>query len=425
MGQDNPKTKATPPRRRQNRRSTTPHNNKSYASENDMAADVQFPVDFGYGTPFTPLKSASNSPAPATLTPNSKPKPRNGNKARPKNVSTSPRPPRQGQNTPPNTGLAKPTSATAFAGATFHASPAPSSLPIPSFLAKAMESPRIKSDTEPASQEPSPPPTDSEAPTPQQLPSASASKQARDESPLDFFFRADREEKERAQRANSANIALANAIGPFSPPNQTQSPHGPNTMPYNPHARRSSIHQSPAAPNSDRQNQANRNLAPNHGNRYGSAQRNSASGISTLELDGTPGRPMGPAFSTPYQDRIRAARSNDRQGSRLSANAPQQATAAERSEALKKFLALGPASPPERPAANNNQQNFPAFNPQNLFGGAAMAQPRQSGSASPAARNGSQPQDILQMEASLRRILKLDSGPGLGQSPTITDARTQ
>lgn len=133
---------------------------------------------------------------------------------------------------------------------------------------------------------------------------------------------------------------------------------------------------------------------------------------------------MGPAFSTPYQDRIRAARTNERSAGRSSTATQQQGTAAERSEALKKFLAMGPTSPQQHAnTVNSSQPNLPSFTPQNLFSGATQAHPRQAHFTSPANHDNGQPQDILQMEADLRRILKLDSGPSLGQSPTITDAR--
>ncbi|KAK1768514.1 hypothetical protein QBC33DRAFT_514108 [Phialemonium atrogriseum] len=359
-----------------------------------MPTELQFPLDFAYGTPFTPLKSASNSPAPASQAANSKSKARNGNKARPKNVSTSPRPVRQGHNTPPNTAVPKATSATAFAGATFHASPAPSSLPIPSFLAKAMDSPGIKH-SDRAGQEPSPPPTDSEAPTPHHLPSTS--QPAREESPLDIFFRAHRAETERANRATCADT-LAAARGPFSPPIQTRSPRGPEPAPNGP------------------------GTLP----RRGPVHRSSPVGISTAELDGTPGRPIGPAFSTPFQERIKAARSNEKQGGRSSIGVQQQqqGTPAERSEALKRFLALSSTSP-SAPAKPNGQSDLTSPTSQNPFsGGAVLPRVQQTTATSSGRQDGGRPQDLLQMEASLRRILKLDSGPSFGQAPTIANSQS-
>ena len=137
--------KGTPGRRRQNRHSTQSPANRTYASENDMA-DVPFPMDFsnGHGTPQTPRKSASNSPAPNSQAGTQKSKSRTANKPRPKQVSTSPGPAKNGRSTPPHSAVPKTGTSAAFAGATFHASPAPSSLPIPSFLAKALDSPGLK-----------------------------------------------------------------------------------------------------------------------------------------------------------------------------------------------------------------------------------------------------------------------------------------
>jgi hypothetical protein len=149
---------------------------------------------------------------------------------RPKNVMTSPAATREDRNTPPLTGAqsagmpssAKPMSTpstAAYAGPTFHASPAPSTLPIPSFYSKSVpESPGLKS-LKGASL--------LESPTP--VPAAIVNMQSkREESPLDFFFKADREEKARARSASSTQTA-APATGPFRPP--TLSPRMSQTPP--------------------------------------------------------------------------------------------------------------------------------------------------------------------------------------------------
>ncbi|KAK1751848.1 hypothetical protein QBC47DRAFT_77363 [Echria macrotheca] len=314
--------RGTPNRRRGNRTSLNSPARRTYASENDMA-EASFPLVSGGESPLTPQKSASNSPGQGSQ-PNHKAKSRSGNKSRSKQVTTSPAPPKQGRYTPPQTAASKAAAATAFAGATFHASPAPASLPIPSFL-KALDSPGLK-DTGAKSEEPSPPASDPEAPTPQPRPLIS--NLAREESPLDIFFRADRAEKERARRASSANILAPNP-GPFSPPVQPASPQEPRTLPNGLGAYR----------------------------RRPTVQRNSSTGISASELDGTPGRAILPAFSTPYQERIRAAgRSTEKavqpppQDVQLSQK--QQASPHEdMSERLKRFLAI-----PTNPSQNQNPQ---------------------------------------------------------------------
>lgn len=393
--------KATPARRRQQRHHLHSPAHKTYASENDLPTELQFPIEFVRGSPFTPQKPGVISPAPSARPLNSKAKTRTSNyKARQKQASTSPAPTRQGSQghkTPPNAVAPKPTTTTAFAGATFHASPAPSSLPIPSFLAKAMDSPGLK-DSESVTQEPSPPATDTEAPTPQRQ-CFSSKPLIRDESPLDFFFRADRAEKERARRASSANSLAVTLGGPFSPPKNDQFPQAVPTVPRGPavQARRAPLH------------------------------RSSTVGISTMELDGTPGRPMGPAFSTPYQERIKAARSAEKQSERSpTADAGHQPlNGNDRSEALKKFLAVGTLSSPSRPELLPHQYGTsPPFTPVAMSPSPAVPQIRRvpAGLSGAGGNITSRPQDLQWMEDNLRRLLKLDSGPGFGQAPTVPDS---
>lgn len=279
-----------------------------------MPSDAPISVDFVDSVPFTPLKSAAKSPAPTTSqATNTRSKARNSSKQRAKQVPTSPGPAKPGRTTPPYSAVPKFTE-TAFAGATFHASPAPSSLPMPSFLAKAMDSPGVK-ENDRANQEPSPPVTDSEAPTPQRR--TGEEKPGAGDSPLDLLFRAQRAEQERARRASSANVANVRP-GPFSPPLQTISPQAPRTLPPKPHS--------------------------NHDRRP--SNQPSHSGISTQELDGTPGRPIGPAFSTPYIDRIRAIRPAEKTA--YSTHSPPQSNGspADRSAELMNFLGIKPPTAP-------------------------------------------------------------------------------
>ena len=351
-----------------------------------MPSGAPLTVDFTDASPYTPQKAATNSPTPGSQPNNSKSKSRSANKPRPKQDPMSPKQAKPGRTTPPQSAASKAATAAAFAGATFHASPAPSSLPIPSFLAKALDSPGLK-ESDGANQEPSPPATDSEAPTPKHRPLTTAI--AREESPLDVFFRADRAEKEQARRGSSANVLAVNP-GPFSPPVQSKSPQQPKTLPsgFGSHHRRQS------------------------------AQRNSMVGISSSELDGTPGRPMGPAFSTPYQDRIRAARSSEKQGDaahKATATAQQQQQQQvndDLSERLKKFLAV-----PMSPAQSQPNQAAALGSPvrdcsvpvlKQTFAGPTMSH----------GVDGGRPPEILHMEDSLRRILKI--GPGLNPGPTAS-----
>ena len=380
--------RGTPGRRRGNRHFANSPARKTYASESDMPTNVPYPVSFGRQSPLTPQKAGANSPAPGSQQhPNSKSKSRPGNKSRSKQIPSSPGPSKQGRTTPPQTVTSKSAVATAFAGATFHASPAPSSLPIPSFLAKALDSPGLR-DTDRASQEPSPPATDTEAPTPQSR--SFLADITREESPLDIFFKADRAEKERARRASSANILVTNP-GSFSPPLKPTSPQEPRTLP-------SGLGASRRRPTTQR--------IP------------STAGISSIELDGTPGRPMGPAFSTPYQDRIRAAaRSSEKPTESLQRTAPQpqpqpQPNTDDLSERLKKFLAVPMGASPIQP-----KPVAPAPLPTSQgWSGSTARQPTVPLTASITVEGG-RPTDLLDMEDSLRRLLKIGPGSNIGGTP--------
>jgi hypothetical protein len=268
-------------------------------------------------TPRRDNHAASQNPNPNTLESGSKHKSRNKN--RPKNVNTSPAVMRNDRRTPPLTGAqstgipfsGRPIntpSTVAYAGPTFHASPAPSALPIPSFYSKSVpDSPGVK-----GLKSIKEPPLKKETPSTRNLftpPSANNPFQ-REESPLDFFFRADREEKARARSASSTQTAVA-ATGPFQPP--IESPRSSQTPPALP------THSRP---------------------RQGHSSRMSASGMFAMELDGEPdaGTTYGPAFSTPYAQRIRAARASSEpvQSIEQPCQDPQQSL--NKSEALKAYL---------------------------------------------------------------------------------------
>ncbi|WYZ40346.1 hypothetical protein EsH8_IV_000687 [Colletotrichum jinshuiense] len=358
--------KPTPTRRRHGRNAGgKAAGQKMYASENDMVNVSNLNYE-QHGHPHTPQKSYSGSPEPQFGTGNQNgSKQRSRNKPRAKNPNTvaSPDINRQNrrstpQSIPVNT---KSSSAAAFAGATFHASPAPSALPMPSFYSKSIpESPGNKGIRQDIQQQPSPPATDRERPTPHH---SSTAPMAR-ESPLDAIFRADRAEKENARRASSLHSS-ARPNGSISPP--APSPKDNNSpfaaRPYNTH--------------------------PGHRMPF----HRSTSGISSAELDGFPGEPLGPAFSTPYQDRIRAARATPNQPS-TTPTASQTTPVEDRSDALKKYLfgAKGPVSSPHSSTPGPPAQYF-----HNGFTG-----------NKPQAEDGHSA-DLRAMEDNLRRILKLES----------------
>lgn len=294
----------TPARRRNGRNNARSSTQKAYASENDAAV---FAASHYHTTPQTPNKLSSVSPghANAYIAQQTVPKPRNRNsKPKIKNLPTSPNSRQPNDYTPPQRSSSmKAVVGTAFAGATFHASPAPSALPIPSFLSKtSSESPVYKPERN--AHEPSPPATDTDASTP--LRPAFPPKQH--ESPLDFMFRAHREEKERLRQDYSVGGAQdtsgTTSLSSHQAVDLIGSPMGSN---FTSQTRRSYT-------------------------------RQSFSGTDSFDLD--PSRPMGPAFSTPYHDRIKAARNN------LSYHAPGPVAQTcspslapdDPTEALKKFL---------------------------------------------------------------------------------------
>ncbi|PQE11915.1 proteophosphoglycan 5 protein [Rutstroemia sp. NJR-2017a BVV2] len=260
-------------------------------------------------------------------------KPRNRNK--PKNVQNSPPTTKADRTTPPLTAAQSTTkppsarpiqtpSAAAYAGSTFHASPAPSALPMPSFYSKSVpESPRTKSGSGMMDIKPS---TDEVSQTPSSVQSFSKTPRI-EESPLDLFFNADKREKAEKMRAQSANSVPTASMGPFNPP--LTSPGSTIVTPQH-------------------VNQTNTTNA--------SSSRASASGLFAMELDGpsNSGMPLGPAFSTPYHERINAARktSSPLQSQKASPNKPQSPL--DRSEALKAYLFSQPIPKASEPSADSN-----------------------------------------------------------------------
>ncbi|KAH7038017.1 uncharacterized protein B0I36DRAFT_359629 [Microdochium trichocladiopsis] len=403
-----PRPKNTPGRRRQgrngnNNNGSTPQ--KSYVSENDLPAYLSGGAEQQFVNPNTPLKAPSAQ----------KPRSRN-NKNRNKNGS----PPHQNKHSNPQ---AIPIEAPAaiFAGATFHASPAPSSLPMPSFLARSSaESPLAKSSPlaqarASPQQEPSPPSTDSEGG--QGL--AQLSEGRNNDSPLEVFFRAQRAEKAKGHRAKSANAATPTfAPGPFSPPQA--SPMAARTVP--------------------------RGQSQIQAQTFANAPKSAGPGISAIELDGTPGRGLGPAFSTPYAERIRAARPSPAVSN--ANNTADPASHYDESQALLRMLHHGkpafgqspPAAQPQQQQHQHQQQYYhssPQDGPgaQSAFSQYRQPMPYQQYSSHqvqppyqnspysfspPAQSNGisqlkpqhgavSDGDQISKMEASLRQVLKLDS----------------
>ncbi|KAI9646781.1 hypothetical protein NHQ30_004780 [Ciborinia camelliae] len=273
--------------------------------------------------PRTPRRVQQNQPAsqnkPTSAVPDNSSR-KSTNKRKPKNVQTSPAATRNDRTTPPLTSaqsvggstaarsIQTPSAAQVYAGPTFHASPAPSALPMPSFYSKSVpESPAIR--TSSATKEP-----DSSADESLQTPSSAqvfSDVSRREESPLDLFFNADKREKAEKIRARSTNSNATGSVGPFNPPlaspGSTRTPPQPTSQ-----YRNNNIHSS----------------------------RGSASNIFSMELDGSnsPGLPLGPAFSTPYNERIKAARKTSSPSQLLNSSPINSQSSSDKAEALKAYL---------------------------------------------------------------------------------------
>ncbi|KAJ5179608.1 hypothetical protein N7492_002818 [Penicillium capsulatum] len=191
----------------------------------------------------------------------------------PNNVHSKKKPPRSGKK--PNTNRASPApnignrhvntpqqkDSAAYAGPTFHASPAPSALPIPSFFSKSLPesdlAPTLEADSDTAEMEPDMETTPSKPRTrPQPM---GAEPQG---TPLDFLFKA-------AVQARN--------------PNTVASPEPSNHV---------------CSPQTDSKALHNSNATPG--------------GMFAFEMDNSEharASPIGPSFATPYQDRMNAYRS--------------------------------------------------------------------------------------------------------------------
>ncbi|KAI1203193.1 hypothetical protein F5X97DRAFT_160629 [Nemania serpens] len=394
--------KSTPNRRRPPTGRNRSASQKVYASENDVPSYKSDHVV----VPTTPQKNSPiGAAAPQTQSTNQKQKNKGSKNRNSKNGVVSPgrRQDRESPSLQPQL-----TPAPIFAGSTFHASPAPSALPLPSFLGlSSADSPGVKLKTTESVYDSSLTDSDEGSPVDDPVP-------RNEDSPLEFFFRAHRAEKARVRRASSANTDAV-STAPLSPPHF--SPHDEcNTLP------RATAHHLLRRPILN-----------------GSATSPS---MPTNQLGGVSGLPVGPAFSTPYQERIRAARSNQ--------NAARPTPIANHnldpnsSDALKRYLFTGQlgrfgsyeSSPHSSPSSQvhhvaqaqhhksgrDRQQGahqaspkspLPSPNlprgvfPASVLSSHAPRQPITSGHID--AESSLRSERILALEGDLRRVLKLDS----------------
>lgn len=384
MDENNKKT----PARRRRGGGQRQSGRKNYASEGDILSEMPvpsgyptaYPPTFPAGFPATPSKSIIASPAPGSHQANPKStSKKNSRKGRPDSLSTTPGPPRPGRGTPPQSASAFEAFATSRH---FHASPAPSTLPMPKFKLRRSESTGIR-----PTQEQSPPASDCETPSPSQ-PAILARAQTDDH--LSLLFNAHRAEQQRKQqqdneeqahRSHSANASSRHEQGPFSAPSGLQVSQGYHSFNDQPVPFRL-----PTRP----------------------AQR----GISDTNGQPVPGaRPE--VFSMPLHERIRSARAAGPHPQHMQQNSPhskqlgqsqqqpqpqpqpQQHLATppllDRSEQMKRLLGIAEATPSPKsapaPASTNYHANpsaslspsaqFPGGN-QNAFNRTGYAAPAQT-----------------------------------------------
>lgn len=379
----------TPNRRRQGGRHRNTPKSTAYASENDILAHRPH----HNGSPDTPgldahktqrASSASQKPR-SNKKKSKKAQAREISEAFSKSVRTSPRLQPKNNDVP------------IFAGSTFHASPAPSALPIPSFFNTTDTPPAMKSAMSSPEQGLSCPTTDTE----ETRSSSPASIPRAEDSPLELLFRADRAEKARIRRASSAH-GDANSPSPFSPPSEPLS-----------YGKEFNHFSTATAPGPTR-----RPIVP----------KRPSMGISADELDGDPRQPVGPAFSTPFHERMRAARPNH--ASSPAVLGTQDANA---SDSLKRYLFTGrlahddePAKPlsdsarqipeqtsPQHYKRSPQHSDLPRRLPRGVLPASVLTGNARTGQASapPVHANLAhhQPDRISLLEDSLRRVLKLDS----------------
>lgn len=399
-------SKPTSNRRRQGRNGGRNAAQKAYASENDAGLNNVSRRD---ATPQTPDKNNNGRQRNKAKSARKNNNSNNGGPSTSPETDSAAMNPNHRHQTPSRPVAVKAgPNAIAFAGATFHASPAPSALPMPSFFSKGsatpVESPASKAALHGQNQQgsfpqqPSPPATDAGAPTPQR----SSGPAGISDSPLDFMFKAHRQEKER-QRSDAPNGAPLfdgiDSLGRAAPASNSPSSNG-----FHPRGSSSVPHM------------------PRHHDPFNSRDVNQYRGGFNEDRFGHEySQPVGPAFSTPYQDRIKAARPNgnqDRNISQQQSPGAQQAANEDPSEALKRFLFSGsaqsPSAAPSYNVYNNNNNSYTSYNNNPVHHRAPFpTQPVHAMNQGPPpvqAQASHGHSNIQDMEKDLRRILRLDQG---------------
>ncbi|EZF33009.1 hypothetical protein GTR04_7120 [Trichophyton interdigitale] len=207
-----------------------------------------------------------------------------------------------------------------YAGPTFHASPAPSALPIPSFFSKSVPETDSRTSDELQDESPDTDPGDS-TPTKANNAPQQTQQEAGTASPLDFLFKA-------ARQARAANpVSELEDSGPF-----------------------------------------NGSTPPRNEARPQQGERQISGGVFPLELEGSDTRmsPIGPSFATSFKDRMNALRATSpgKQGGFPGTTRENNTTNTNKlkSEALKNLL-LNP--PLQRAASASPRLTDPSNGPNN------------------------------------------------------------
>ena len=226
----------------------------------------------------------------------------------------------------------------AYAGPTFHASPAPSALPMPSFFSKSV--PEINSDRAGTASEDEYASDRGGKCTLKENAQVGEQRAGREESPLDFFFKADREEK--AERRKSSAPILPSGMASPSP-----------LRSYSLAAFSSSTSLSEAT--------------SRHHSRH--PTDDSIGGMFALEMDGASSghKQMGPAFATPYKQRMEAVRSNTAPSNMIAQSEHDEEQRKAKTKALKMLLLTPEAQRPASASAEPfNSAHLPDPSPPSL-----------------------------------------------------------
>ncbi|KAI9718923.1 MAG: hypothetical protein M1812_003807 [Candelaria pacifica] len=242
-----------------------------------------------------------------------------------------------GSNTTPGRPLGTPPKQ-AYAGPTFHASPAPSALPIPRFFSRSVPEPVSNNGLQAQMDESSSEASES-SPIPAMTQTA-GQQQAREESPLDIFFKADREEKAKAKSSTPSATPLQSKTFTMR---SSPSPPSNSPSPSNGLSRQHSRH-------------------PTGG---------SATDMFALEMDGgdVSIKPTVTANPRMQSDRINASRSNTAPSSMITQNSQAEEQRRAKTQALKNLLLSpqpqSPSSSPRRyaPSAYELDGNLESSSP--------------------------------------------------------------